>query len=225
MHGSMRRREAPRDQSALPCGPDRLPPTLQLVSGAGRVAVVAQGKWHSTEGARSRLRRVVCARRCRAAGGRWRRAPVRPASRPERGPRRATIPSRRSSRSSRSAPPTPTPPGRVRERGAHARTHAPRPRDLGHPRRRQWRRRPRSSAAARTSATARFALAMKQTQPAELFPSAGHAHMRPRSISVGIRPTSAPGPPKGHRVSDIPLRRRGRVLPGRPAAVTSGLFS
>jgi hypothetical protein len=50
--------------------------------------------------------------------------------------------------------------------------------------------------------------------------------MRPRSISVGIRPTSAPGThPKGHRVGDIPLRRRGRVLPRRPAAVTSGPFS
>jgi hypothetical protein len=34
MHGSMRRREAPRDQSALPCGPDRLPPTLR--GGRGR---------------------------------------------------------------------------------------------------------------------------------------------------------------------------------------------
>jgi hypothetical protein len=85
---------------------------------------------------------------------------------------------------------------------------------------------PRSSAAAKTSATARFAPAMKQTQPAERFPSAGHAHIPPRSISVGIRPTSAPGAyPKGHRVSDIPLRRRGRSLPGRPAAVTSGSFS
>jgi hypothetical protein len=41
-----------------------------------------------------------------------------------------------------------------------------------------------------------------------------------------MRPTSAPGAaPKGHRVGDIPLRRRDRILPGRPAAVTLGPFS
>jgi len=32
-------------------------------------------------------------------------------------------------------------------------------------------------------------------------------------------------PSKGHRVGDIPLRRRGRILPGRPSAVTSAPFS
>src|SRR5215208_6066129 len=41
-----------------------------------------------------------------------------------------------------------------------------------------------------------------------------------------MRPTSAPGAaPKGHRVGDIPLRCRDRILPGRPAAVTLGPFS
>jgi hypothetical protein len=32
MHGSMRRRETPRRQSALPCGAGRLPPTLPSAS-------------------------------------------------------------------------------------------------------------------------------------------------------------------------------------------------
>jgi hypothetical protein len=40
-----------------------------------------------------------------------------------------------------------------------------------------------------------------------------------------MRPTSAPGAhPRGHRVGDIPLRRRGRILPGRPAAMTLEQF-
>src|SRR5215207_1966735 len=47
----------------------------------------------------------------------------------------------------------------------------------------------------------------------------------PARLASGEADVGAWAPPKVHRVSDIPLRRRGRILPGRPAAVTSEPFS
>jgi hypothetical protein len=60
---------------------------------------------------------------------------------------------------------------------------------------------------------------MKQTHPAERFPPAGHAHIRPRSSSVGTRPTSTPGAPLP---KESPSRRHPASTPRPESARTAG---